>query len=345
MKNVATNYAMLLALMAATAFTSCKKDGATPTNGINPVNGNQRAAVNAQQTSSPSYADLALRWAPVHYQDVDVTGTYSISGKSDYITNVNFDNDWIATNNWNNLANSAYPAYAHGYYSVVETRTHWFITYGFYHGRDWTDNPLAYYLDQHENDMEGAMFIIKKDANLYGTLLGIVTVVHSDFYSYVPDGSPLQGNEESVDGTLKFLTWSNYPHPVTAQSAKGHDLKAWPYNDIVGDGIIYWPSLTTAGLPTSADDRNVQYKLVDIFSNGGMWDQRFNTDFFYDAGGGIKSSYGSGNANAPWAWDDHDDKPGSGEIATDPANLTQHYFKNLGDFDLNYINNKYKGIQ
>lgn len=74
---------------------------------------------------------LALRWAPVHYQDTDVTGDHGLSGKGDYLTAINFDGDWSGTNNWNNLASHA--AAAHGYYSVVETGTHWFVTYAFFH--------------------------------------------------------------------------------------------------------------------------------------------------------------------------------------------------------------------
>ncbi len=35
-----------------------------------------------------------LRWAPVHYQDTDVTGSHALSGKADYITAITFDGDW-----------------------------------------------------------------------------------------------------------------------------------------------------------------------------------------------------------------------------------------------------------
>jgi len=287
--------------------------------------------------------ELAVRWAPIHYQDTDVTGTYSLSGKSDYLCAVNFDNDWVATNNWNNVAN--YPANGHAYYSVVETSTHWFITYGFFHARDWTDNPFLYYLDQHENDMEGLMVIIQKDGSTYGTLQGMVTTVHSDFYSFIPSGSPLQANQETIDGTLSMESYNGEMHPVTAQEAKGHALKAWPYFAIDGDGIKYFPSATVSEQPSSADDRDVKYKLVDVFETGGLWDQRNNTQLFSSPGGGFLSSYGDGNANAPWAWDDGNDTPAGGELATDPAHLTSAYFKNLGNFSLTYTNNKYKGIQ
>ncbi|UOQ71564.1 hypothetical protein [Hymenobacter cellulosilyticus] len=83
---------------------------------------------------------------------------------------------------------------------------------------------------------------------------------------------------------------------------------------------------------------------MDIFEPNGLWDQRFNTALFTSPDGGFVKSKGNGGANAPWAWDDGNDVPGRGELATDPAKLVNSYFKNLGSFDLNYLDNKYKGI-
>jgi len=85
---------------------------------------------------------------------------------------------------------------------------------------------------------------------------------------------------------------------------------------------------------------------VDIFEAGGLWEQRFNTALFNgtDGSGSFKSSYGNGGANAPWAWDDGNDVPGRGELATDPARLINLYYKNLGSYDLNYVSNIYRGI-
>src|SRR5215208_2479864 len=36
-------------------------------------------------------AQLALRWAPVHYQDVDQTGSHALGGAADYIAAYDFD--------------------------------------------------------------------------------------------------------------------------------------------------------------------------------------------------------------------------------------------------------------
>jgi hypothetical protein len=50
---------------------------------------------------------------------------------------------------------------------------------------------------------------------------------------------------------LQLASFSGNPHPVTAQQAKGHGLKAQPYYDINGDGIIYYPSSTAAEVPSN----------------------------------------------------------------------------------------------
>ena len=82
----------------------------------------------AQRVALNFYDNLVLRWAPVHEQDIDNSGCGSMNGRGDYITAINFDNDWISTNNWNNIEPSrGFSPTAHCYYSVVETSTHYFI--------------------------------------------------------------------------------------------------------------------------------------------------------------------------------------------------------------------------
>ncbi|MBN2485991.1 MAG: hypothetical protein JXB34_08445 [Bacteroidales bacterium] len=290
-----------------------------------------------------THNQLAKRWAPVHQQDVDVTGSHGLNGKADYITAIDYDGDWNGTNNWNNL--SRFPANAVVYYSVVETSTNWFILYAFFHPRDWTDNPIEYYWGEHENDLEGMLLSIKKDGTDYGSLQAAVTVAHSDFYSYVPAGSSVGANQESIDGTLSFEHYNGENHPVTAQEAKGHGLKAWPYYKINGDGVKYYPSFNdVAEAPSDAYDQFVPYKLIDIFAPGQMWQQRTNNNMFNADQKSFVKSVGYGGANTPWNWDDKDDTPGAGEIATNPARLINFYFSNLGNFSLSYTHNKYIGI-
>nr|MDZ8061249.1 hypothetical protein [Nostoc sp. EkiNYC01] len=298
---------------------------------------------------------LALYHAPIHYQDTDST-KYS----GDYITRFDYDSDWRGTNNWDNLFQ--FPLSSHAYYSVAETCTHWFITYSFYHPQDWTDIPFD---QEHENDLEGLLTIVRKDGSTFGKLEGVVTVFHTDFYSYTPTGSPLRNGAESIDGTLTMNSYSGSLHPLTTQEAKGHGLKAWPYaGNFKGasseDGIIYYPSQTTAELPASGNDRDVQYKLLDVFASSGVWQHQLNEaslssasaltfaswgTFKGDSSGGCGAgapTCSTNSANAPWGWDDSNDGAVyKGEMALDPAHLTDVYFDGLGTFDTAYIRNQF----
>ncbi|HEY9636881.1 MAG TPA: hypothetical protein V6D14_26005 [Coleofasciculaceae cyanobacterium] len=310
----------------------------------------------AAAAQPPSDLELARYHAPIHYQDTDST-----KYKGDYITKFNYDNDWRGENNWDNL--SKFPLKAYGYYSVVETCTHNFILYTFFHPQDWIDSSFG---QEHENDMEGLLTIVRKDGSTFGKLEGIVTVFHKDFYSYTPPGSPLKNGAEDIDGTLTMQSYTDSLHPLTAQEAKGHGLKAWPFiKDFTGgsnqDGIIYFPSRTTAEEPSSGNDRNVKYQLIDLFAPGGLWERqlqeaplseatastylkwgKFKGDKSGGCGSGLFRTCEQNGADAPWGWDDHDDgSVHTGEMALDPAHLVEVYFKGLGNFDRKYIRNRY----
>lgn len=295
-------------------------------------------------------AALAKRWAPIHYQDVDVTGSHGLSGRGDYLTRVDFDGDWSGTNNWDNAASR--PLTAHAYHSLVETSTHWYLVYTFFHPRDWSDNIFD---SEHENDAEGVLLVVERNGTEYGALIGAVTVAHKDFFSFVPDGSPIGAGVESLDGKLSSALFEGQLHPITAQEAKGHGLKAWPAYDIVGDGVKYFPSLTTAEEPSSATDSDVRYKLVDIYLSEGLWPRRGLTTLFAsegtfrgDTGGGcghVSGQCSTNSANAPWGWDDQNDGPIlRGELATDPAKLAAYYFSPSSRFSTTYTFNPFKGI-
>ncbi|GAA0964785.1 hypothetical protein GCM10009555_002680 [Acrocarpospora macrocephala] len=284
--------------------------------------------------AAASDADLAYRWAPIHYQD-------SASSKyiADYLASVDYDGDWNTRNNWDNLDANAARLVGTVYYSVVETGTHWFIIYGYFHARDWK------LLGSHENDMEGLLLTVYKDGSAYGTLQAMVTLSHDNFYSYTPAGSPFTNGRENIDATLITQPWDGEQHPTSFQETKGHGCKAWNGGSFPGgDGIVYFPSRGGGEVPSGGNDRSVAYQLVDIFGPGGLWERR-NDPQPYASWGTFAGDNGTDNAaHAPWAWDDFND--GSdlqpGVIATDPAYLTAMYFGNLGTFSLDYTRNTYR---
>ncbi len=294
-------------------------------------------------------AELALRWAPIHYQDVDQTGSHALGGRADYIARVNFDGNFVGNDNWDHAGSSTSSLAAYVYFSVVETETHWFIVYMFFHPRDWSDSWLD---SEHENDSEGVMLTVARDGSPYGDLKSAVTVAHRDFFSYLPASTDWEEGGEDLDGTLSMENWSGRPHPVTAQEAKGHGLKARPYYDINGDGVSYYPSSSLAEVPSGPNDRGVRYRLIDIVASGGLWSLRNNTSLFSSFGtfsGNSSGGCGAGPtacdtnaANPPWGWDDHNDVPRRGDMARDPAGLVTEYFTIPEEVSFDYTFNPFE---
>ncbi len=282
-------------------------------------------------------ADLAYRWAPIHHQDTDASDF-----DADYLSAINFDGDWNPLNNWENQRNTSLLR-AYVYYSITETRTHWFIGYAFYHPRDWSD-ILGGTDAEHENDLEGILLTVRKDGSPYGALEAMVTVFHNDFYSYKPANSRFGAGQEDIDGKVRMDSYGGVARPTTFQQAKGHGIQAWDGSDFPGhDGIVYYPSRSSAEVPDGGNDRFVQYTLIDIFAPGEIWDRRFESQLFAEWGV-FRGDEGHDNAaQAPWRWDDHNDGAAltGGELATDPARLIDSYFDNVAPFSRLYTNNRY----
>jgi hypothetical protein len=286
---------------------------------------------------------LAYHYAPLHHQEVDRTGKNGLGGRADYVTRVDFDGDWNARNDWENTARFALPGAA--YHSVVETESHFFIVYMFFHPRDWADSLFD---TEHENDAEGVLFAVRRDGSKFGRLEAAVTVAHSDFYSFVPRRAGWSAGAESVDGVLELDAQSG--RPMTMQEAGGHALRAYR-RDAGTDGIVYQPSLVASVEPqTSA--RTAAYVLVDTFAAGGLWERRNDVKLFAKRGsfaGDRGGACGEGGvlctvnaANAPWGWDDGNDGDVlRGEFATDPAKLVTRYFRTPEAVRRSYAFNPY----
>lgn len=294
-------------------------------------------------------AELALRYAPIHEQEVHTRGSHALRGEADFITAYDFDGDDDASNNWDHTGDPRFPLSAHAYYSVVETATHWYLTYQFFHPRDWSSH---FFETEHENDSEGVLLVVARDGSAFGALRAAVTVAHADFYSYVPSTSGWSSGAEDVDGVLSQRWYEGALHPVTAQQAETHALKAWPYYRIRRVGVVYYPSLTRAAVPVGPNDRHVSYQLHDMLEPGGLWQRRDTSRLFAPDGSFVgNQSGGCGRgvlwcrrnaAHAAWAWDDHDDHSPKGAMASDPAGLARAYFKPSERIGLGYQFNPFR---
>lgn len=306
---------------------------------------------------------LALHHAPIIYQDTDDS-----DAEADYITRFVYDGNLFAEDNWDNFGSNRRNLVGYIYYSVVESDRYWFIVYAFFHPLDWTDSlhPLD---PEHENDLEGVLAIIEQDDSEFGRLIGMITVFHTDFYSYTPEGSPLGDGEEDIDGTLTFDPELS-THPLVSVEARGHGVKAYPFageftgEDDDEDGIIYRPDLVSpysGELPSSGDDRDVRYALINTKFT--LWSQQmvqarmsredarayaewgtFKGDDSDGCGEGIFITCDEDRAHLPWEWDDSGgpvtdaDSLPAGVLGLDPALAADRYFSGFTEQET-YVSN------
>ncbi len=290
---------------------------------------------------------LALRWAPIHYQDVEESGADGLRGRADLLTAVDFDGDWDTQNNWENLEDPSNRVIGTCYYSVVTACSHWFVLYAFYHPRDWEQASIDTRHEMHENDMEGILLAIRRplepgDDAKFGTLEAMITVYRDDFFAYVPSGSPFE-DADRIDGEIGFESLRGEMHPVTAQEAQGHGVKARPKVDVYGrDWVRYRPTGGRATETVSTREGSADYELVDIFESGGLWAHRDDTQTFEAFGVFRSNNGGERRAFAPWRWRGlccGGQSPG-GEIAVDPVRLLKDQFR-TDAFTSRYEENPY----
>jgi hypothetical protein len=181
---------------------------------------------------------IAARFAPVIYQGIAGTGRF------DFITNFDFDGDWIGDNNWAHAEKERFPLKGYVYWALSETDTHYFLCYAFYHPRDWkggkksgralsgtirevvtlgqhVKSPPGLMDDlvlSHENDLEGCMVAVAKGSTPGEDRVVLVeTVAHNKYLifalqPYTPDTEML-----ATEGS----------RPVLYIEAKGHGVHGY----------------------------------------------------------------------------------------------------------------------
>ena len=202
----------------------------------------------ALATPDTDYA-IAARYAPILFQE---TG---IHPKSDAITNVDFDGDWATNNNWDNL--SKFPAKAYVYYSVIESKSHYFITYGFYHARDWSIICLPWVC--HENDLEGAALAVEKSSRGPGKVVHLETKAHLSMV--MSDQPPTASISQITDG----------PRTAVFIQKQGHGVYPWAQQKSGSNFFTYYYA-GAAQDPNGAAQGAIGYELLPIETT--LWAHR-----------------------------------------------------------------------
>ena len=257
------------------------------------------------------------------------------------------------------------------YYATMETSTHWFLIYNFFHPRDYSDNCMAGTC--HENDNEGVILTIRKDGSELGTLQVMETLAHNHVYSFVADRR-IQNGIHNIDGDVRVHDGS---HPMVFIEAGGHGAHGVTARDSLfsademdfreNTGVTYVYK-SVCERPRHANDRNVGYDLLSIYEH--LWaraqnvaDSKTFADFFEyepfgqrprvkaDAIGGAfyGRRHGENKAKPFWGW--HDERTigkvlSRGQWGLDPAYAVSQNlrFPDGEPFSLDYVYNPYLGI-
>ncbi len=187
--------------------------------------------------------------------------------RADFLGRVDYDGNWKGDDNWENLEKGSTQAFV--YYAVMETPTHWFLHYNFYHPRDYSD--VCVVGTCHENDNEGLILTVRKDGSEHGKLEVMETLAHNNVYTFTNNPRITIG-VHNIDGSIAF---HEKTHPVVFIEAGGHGVYSATYRSSLFDvdkmdfrqntGITYLhKNEFIAESPRSANERNIGYVLLSI---------------------------------------------------------------------------------
>jgi hypothetical protein len=168
--------------------------------------------------ASEPLTSIVERYAPFVYAATDKSG-----GRQDIISNVDFDGDLAGNNNWENF--DRFELTPTVYYAILETGTHYFISYHLFHPRDW--NRFTFWLnDTHENDGENFQVVARKSD---GSVVMLWTQAHYRSKMYTHSGSSIESGATRLAGEFQTVDSSGVPsengtHVCVFVESEGHGI-------------------------------------------------------------------------------------------------------------------------
>jgi hypothetical protein len=241
---------------------------------------------------------------------------------------VDFDGDDLADNNWENT--HKFPLEPAVYYEVLETDTHYFITYAYFHPRDYLNFWFCLPVLCHENDLEGAILTVKKNGNAYGRVLFAEALAHS-----------------SIAGGRIFRTYAD--KVALLIESGGHGIYLWN-GTLPGRFEIFALKrdrrlIGKLGARVPRKFALVAMKhLWDLQDKGRRatlgrfdFDGRFHLKHLFSSFAGKK--FGTAQAQLPWGWKSFAGE--RGEWFLDPALWVYRKLRRPRGFSLTYLHHPY----
>jgi len=304
--------------------------------------------------------DIQRFWAPRVFHDtrndtyrikyIFTFYSYPFYWQQEIFGPANFDNDWNAKNNWENNSGQKIVPKSYAYSSFVETSTHYFIGYQFFHPTDDSIHPE----DRHENDLEDVYVCVKKGSanGGFGTFEGMATNSHGDYKLYPKGQVKLAlGHHPQIyitsNGLGVPLGWSN-DHGHSIYGYNGTYGKDFP-DFAGGDGIVFNISDQADHIQSNPVMKGRDHPFIpqirvkypvqgyyDLLDIDELWSLRETTNhnpfMSYGSFGGEGSDGKGPGAHAPWTEND--------KIFTHPA---EFFNSKMGvGASTNYVYNPYR---
>ncbi len=142
------------------------------------------------------YGELAKRYAPHVFQETSNENVWA-----DWLAAYDFDDSWSSERKFRQWQVKKELLAGVVYWSVIETKTHYFVSYVLYHPFDYTpghiDSPIAI------NTMTGATVVLAKRGD-HEEWLAMETYVDDDMWAATIEGAPISARPETDGGIGRF---------------------------------------------------------------------------------------------------------------------------------------------
>jgi hypothetical protein len=319
-----------------------------------------------------SLYEVALAYAPFIYHATDRS-----FGRQDLISNIDFDGDLVGNNNWENFAR--YKLIPTVYYAVLETETHYFMSYHLFHPRDWSH--ITFWVnDTHENDGENLQIVVRKRDR---RVVLLWTQAHYDSRVYNLSHSEIESAQTEVRGEFQTVNSTGEldesgRHAAVFVESQGHGIYgtldsssevklspdgSYAFDD--GTGLLFRPakhgesvaeprSTTSGQYPYQLDSiQNLLWPLLRdglLTGNGRLLDGAVpyvdqiadtrEVPRYYDADR-FSGPLGKDRGISPFAMDFSFDTGSLGSLFFNPAKRYSERLKLSGEWSLNYIGYPY----
>jgi hypothetical protein len=255
--------------------------------------------------------------------------------KADVFTHFDFDGDTDADNNWDNL--ERFPTPPAVYYDVIESKSHYFITYALFYPRDYQQICLPFAC--HENDFEGMRLTVKKSMIWpMGSVVLLETLAHG---GSAADPHPQMGRKlgRFFDPHVKVVL-EKEGHGVHSLNERQPDSEYIEYRfDAKKRGVASYELLSMSYFWEHRKEQGPHRMFTETkFDSIGA---RYRVDGLPKAFGGTKWTREGANPN--WSWEAQGAGVARGEWFFDPAVSVCHVWTCDAGFSKDYVFNPYLG--